>query len=361
MSDQNQDLNIQDLQAKIEEIKQSLKQVEDMESRQQGLMDTALADARAQADQIIAEANANAEEIRERARAEGRKAVQADRDRVESERDALKSEVAALQAKKQEMLEQLGGMREQLQQTLNETQPVPAPVPTPVPTELPEVQPEPVPAPVEVPEVKPEPVPAPAEVPEVKPEPTPVPPVKAQPVPAKTTPQKAKRDTILVDAPGAKPKKKHRGLKVFLIILLILALAVAACFGFIFGIAKVNDEGMTEIAGKGDYVFYNRLAKEPENGDVIIIKDRKGAKRLRFVAATEGEQVDMDTMEKRLYVDDEVAVEDYEPMADDTTKYPHTVGNNEVYVLCDNRESASQEGLFSKSAIKGRVLLVFRR
>ena len=37
MSDQNQDLNMQDLQAKIEEIKQSLKQVEDMESRQQGL------------------------------------------------------------------------------------------------------------------------------------------------------------------------------------------------------------------------------------------------------------------------------------------------------------------------------------
>ena len=350
MSDQNQDLNMQDLQAKIDEIKQSLKQVEDMESRQQGMMDTALADARAQADQIIAEANASAEEIRERARAEGRKAVQADRDRAESERDALKSEVAALQAKKQEMLEQLGGMSAQLQQTLHETQPVPAPVPMPVPVQTPEAQPEPTPVPVQTPAVKPGPTPVPAQTPKEVPAPV------AQPAQKKTQP-----DTILVDAPGAKPKKKHRGLKIFLFILLFLALAAAVCFGFIFGIAKVNDEGMTEIAGKGDYVVYNRLEKDPDNGDVILIKDRKGSKRLRFVAATEGQQVDMDAMEKRLYVDDEVAVEEYEPTADDTTKYPHTVGDNEVYVLCDNRDEASQEGLFSKNAIKGRVLLVFRR
>ena len=54
MSDQNKDLNYQELQARIEQIKKTLQEVEDMESRQQGMVDDTIANARAEADRIIA-------------------------------------------------------------------------------------------------------------------------------------------------------------------------------------------------------------------------------------------------------------------------------------------------------------------
>lgn len=394
MSDQNQNLSYQDLQARIEQIKKTLQEVEDMESRQQGVVDETIANARAEADRIIAEANANAEAIREQAREQGRKGVIEEKERVESERNALKSEVEALRAEKEDMLSQLGNLSTRLQKTLSGAKPVEAAA---VPNEPASVPEEPTPAPAEPAPAEPVPTtePAPAEpVPSTEPTPEPVAetpapaipaaaaavPVAAATAAAATTAAAVSAEPAPVSAepvkaaPAAEPvtgvhatekpkkkKKKHRGLKAFLWILFILAVLAGVAFGFFVGITKVSDDAMADVAGKGDYVFYYKMDKDPDDGDVILIKDRNGDKRLRYAAATEGGVVDLDAETNALYVDDELAVEDYQPGSGDTTSYPHTVSDDEVFVLCDNREAASQEGVFPKNAIKGRVLLVFRR
>lgn len=366
MSDQNQDLSMQDLQERIAALQQSIDQMKAMEAKQ-AQPDQALTDAQAQADKIIADANADADKIREDAKAEGRRGYEEAKDQAQSERDALRSEIEKLKTERQKMLDQLESEKPA-------TAPVSAePVPvTPV---------EAAPAPVEAATAPA--VPAPAEPAAVAAtaaaleaeaarlqaaaasRPAQIPAPAQAPAPATTQTGMisvpAKGDQKMISVPAGLPKRKHTGLKVFLWILFILALAAGVCFGFLFGIAKVNDEAMEEIAAKGDYVLYSRLDKDPDDGDVVMIKDRKGVRRVRFVAATSGETVDFDTMDGRLYVDDEVAVENFEPGADDTTNYPHTVKDAEVYVLCDNRDAVSQEGLFSTNNLKGRVLFVLRR
>ncbi len=156
-----------------------------------------------------------------------------------------------------------------------------------------------------------------------------------------------------------KEKKSHKGLIITLVVLALLALAVFLLTQVFFGIMKVQDSGMEDKISQGSYVLFNRMAKDPDVGDLIVILDEDGQKRVRYVAAKEGTTVDYDRFDRRLFVDDKVAADDYVKTMGNTIDFPYTVGNAEVFVLNENRDGADNEGVFPKGSIKGTVIMTF--
>ena len=207
------------------------------------------------------------------------------------------------------------------------------------------------------------PVPKPA--PQPKPEPQPKPAPQPKPVPASEAGTAKKAEPALspepkaIAKPESKPKKKHTGLKVLLVILLVLALIGFLLTQVFFGIVKADDAGMEETVGKGTYVLFSRLEKTPELDDIVVIRDEEGSKRIRYVAALKGDVVDYDKYDGRLFIDDQPVAINYSVSENTKIKFPHTIGGSEVFVLCVNRKEAENEGLFPKKSILGKVILTF--
>lgn len=204
---------------------------------------------------------------------------------------------------------------------------------------------------------------APQPKPEPQPQPKPEP--RLQPAPAQETGVVKKTEPVspsepkTKSKPETKPKKKHTGLKVLLVIILLLALLGFLLTQVFFGIAKAEDAGMEETVGKGTYVLFSRLEKTPELDDIVVIRDEEGSKRIRYVAALKGDIVDYDRYDERLFIDDQPVAINYSVSQNAKVKFPHTIGGSEVFVLCVNRNEAENEGLFPKKSILGKVILTF--
>ena len=159
--------------------------------------------------------------------------------------------------------------------------------------------------------------------------------------------------------PDSKPEKRHTGLKVLLVIVLALAVLGFLLTQVFFGVLKVDDAGMEETVGKGSYVIFSRLHKTPEIDDVVVIRDEEGSKHVRYVAALKGHIVDYDVYDERLFIDDQPVAKNYSVTDNSSIRFPHTVGGSEVFVLCENRKAADDEGLFPKKSILGKVIFTF--
>ena len=157
----------------------------------------------------------------------------------------------------------------------------------------------------------------------------------------------------------SEPEKKHTGLKVLLVIVLAMAVLGFLLTQVFFGILKVDDSGMEETVGKGSYVIFSRLHKTPEIDDVVVIRDEEGSKHVRYVAALKGHIVDYDVYDERLFIDDQPVAKNYSVTDNSSIRFPHTVGGSEVFVLCENRKAADDEGLFPKKSILGKVIFTF--
>lgn len=159
--------------------------------------------------------------------------------------------------------------------------------------------------------------------------------------------------------PEPGPVKKHTGLKVLLVIVFALAVLGFLMTQVFFGILKADDAGMEETVGKGSYVIFSRLDKTPEIDDVVVIRDEEGIKHVRYVVALKGHIVDYDVYDERLFIDDQPVAENYSVTQNAAISFPHMMGGSEIFVLCENREAADDEGLFPKKSILGKVIFTF--
>ena len=348
MSDiQNSGISLEELNRKVESIRQSLHEAEVFDREQEERSRRILADARIEAIRIVDEAHQQAGELREKAYQDGHQDALKEAEEIQSRRDDLMHEVDDLKTRKETLYGQLESISTQLKDMIEankpeepETAAEPAPEVIPVPASVEEVkaaEPEmPVPAPIE--EVK-------AAEPET-PVPAPVEEVKAA--------EEEKTD---------KPKKKqaHIGRKILVAILVLLVAVAAIVFGLILGFGRATDNGVSGAAKKGDIIVYNRVDKYGEVGDVMMVKDESGKNRVRFIAAAEGDVVDVDTIGERLIVNDEIIAEEYVQDTNDQISYPHQISDSEYYMMCDNSDDVSHEGLYSIDRVKGRVVFVIHR
>ncbi len=166
------------------------------------------------------------------------------------------------------------------------------------------------------------------------------------------------------------PQKKSVGkiIRGWLIALVVVAAIIFALFYFVIHIVTVQGSSMSPTLEQGDRVVISGLLYTPQQGDIVVTSDNNALKKqlIKRVIATAGQTVEIDA-EGNVIVDGNVLEEEY--LAGTTASagdmfYPVTLGENEVFVLGDNRDHSldsrqASVGLIDVSDIKGRVLFRF--
>ncbi len=164
--------------------------------------------------------------------------------------------------------------------------------------------------------------------------------------------------------------RKRKIIKEFLVYtVIILAAVISATLIriFIFEPFIVPTPSMEPILEVGDKVIINKLAYKfgrVERGDIIAFHSPIEKKDLvKRVIAVEGDEITL-TSEGEIFVNGEKIVENYLP-ADQNIFYINqtvTVGENEVFVMGDNRNNSFDSrffGTISEDDIFGEFVIVY--
>lgn len=155
------------------------------------------------------------------------------------------------------------------------------------------------------------------------------------------------------------------------LLLLVFKIGLVAVFlifmtTFFFGITQARDVSMEPAIKEGDLVIYYRPDKDYAAGDAIVV-EYNGSLQVRRVVATAGDTVDISS-DGGLIVNGSTQIENdiYTttlPYTEGIT-FPVTVGTGEVFVLGDDRTSATDSRIYGTVAVdatKGAVMTVIRR
>ncbi|HEL0567376.1 TPA: signal peptidase I [Streptococcus equi subsp. zooepidemicus] len=160
-------------------------------------------------------------------------------------------------------------------------------------------------------------------------------------------------------------KKQSNLLGYFLMKLMIFSVVIISMFVFVFGVHFNKGEAMYPKVRDGDVLIYYRLTSDFQLGDVIIYKSGE-QKVVGRIVAKEGDKIEL-SKDGELLVNGNIQQEEIffptQAMPGGIT-YPYTVEKNSYFILCDNREHASDSrfvGAVSKDDIKGKVVNLFRR
>jgi signal peptidase I len=163
-----------------------------------------------------------------------------------------------------------------------------------------------------------------------------------------------------------KTDRKSGGIiRSFFIRLIVFVLIIVAIFTFVFGIARVSGESMYPRIRDGDLVFYYRIGRNYDIGDVVTFKIGSNRRMARIVAQG-GDVVEVNE-EGQLLVNGNVQEEEifYPTEADPGgVTYPYTVEADSYFVLCDFRTASSDSrnyGALAKSEIDGKIITLLRR
>ncbi len=182
-------------------------------------------------------------------------------------------------------------------------------------------------------------------------------------------------------APSGRPEKKGlTGSDCYLLLhdLVYILVVVTLVFTFVVRMVGVSGPSMTPTLLDGDYVLMqsNFNYHDIERGDVVVMLVRSYDDQpiVKRVIATEGQTVDIDFEEGKVYVDgelqDEPYINDYDLSPYQTVtnyaiglEYPLTVPEGCLFVLGDNRcHSADSRygliGLVDERCVLGKVLAV---
>ena len=150
---------------------------------------------------------------------------------------------------------------------------------------------------------------------------------------------------------------------IFLKLAFILAIAWTILIG-VFGFYTVKDDAMAPALREGDLVFYYRLTNEYMSGDVVVYKTDSGF-YIGRITAKPGEEV--------IVTDDgELVINGYLQPAENSEityplgeniAYPLILGENEYFILSDNRESGKDSrefGAIKFEEIAGKLIAGLR-
>ena len=116
----------------------------------------------------------------------------------------------------------------------------------------------------------------------------------------------------------------------------------------------------------GDLVIYYRLDKNYIASDLLVL-EKQGKTQVRRVVGIDGDKIDINRdhgLEINGYPQQEDNIYTETLPVVGKTKFPLTVGTEQVFVLGDNRKYAVDSrtyGCVDKSDTKGKVIAVIRR
>lgn len=183
--------------------------------------------------------------------------------------------------------------------------------------------------------------------------------------------QSKQKDIITELQPGEQPAAKEQqttfiGEIMYLLRkVLIIGGLLVLCGTVLFGAARNTDLGMAPSVKSGDLVCYFRLDKQYAASDVVAVKVA-GSFQTRRVVAAGGDTVDLTDQGLQVngYLQQEAdIIGDTLPYTDGIT-FPITLEENQVFLLGDNREHASDSRLYGAvdtSDTLGKVVLILRR
>ena len=150
--------------------------------------------------------------------------------------------------------------------------------------------------------------------------------------------------------------------------------AVVLIFTFAVKFVTVSGDSMRETFHNGDRLIISSLPYTPEAGDVVVVDVShnleefgyaSGSPYIKRVIATEGQTVNIDPLNWKVYVDGVALDEPYVfkinnyPMTKGTIDYPYTVSEGCVFVMGDNRNGSSDSrvlGEIEAKYILGKVI-----
>ena len=137
-------------------------------------------------------------------------------------------------------------------------------------------------------------------------------------------------------------------------------------FGMVFGLAVMRDDDMSPRISAGDLMLFYRLEDTLRAEDVIIF-EKEGRQYTGRIVAVGGDTVEV-TEDARLMINGSYVAESNiyysTPRYESEVAYPVTLGEGQVFVLCDYREGARDSRYFGpveKTEIQGKVITVIRR
>lgn len=147
--------------------------------------------------------------------------------------------------------------------------------------------------------------------------------------------------------------------------LVMIGLIIGALFTFVFGMTRCSGNAMTPAVKDGDLVLYYRLDRDYKASDAVAV-NYAGGLELRRIVAVAGDEVSVTEnglMVNGAYIYEPDIYGKTEPY-EGAMNYPVTVGEGEVFVLGDNRESAQDSriwGCIEEDKIQGSVMMILRR
>ena len=147
--------------------------------------------------------------------------------------------------------------------------------------------------------------------------------------------------------------------------IIAIAMTVVIIFTFVYGFHRNTDPDMAPMVKTGDLLLFYRLDRDYTIGDLLVL-DFQGERQVRRVVAGAGDVVDI--VDGGLIVNG--AMQQEPQIKEETWQYengavfPLTVGANQVFVLGDARENATDSRVYGPvdtSDTFGTVITVIRR
>ena len=166
--------------------------------------------------------------------------------------------------------------------------------------------------------------------------------------PGEETAPLPEEDTAAEGAAGQEPGPENNPLFDWVSAVVSAVLTVVLLFTFVVQLISVDGSSMQSTLFHGDrLVVLNRPLCTFQAGDVVIVQDYNAPLNERIVKriiATGGQTVDIDFLSGTVYVDGEPLDEPYikEPTyTSEGTAFPLTLGENEVFLMGDNRNHST--------------------
>ena len=163
-----------------------------------------------------------------------------------------------------------------------------------------------------------------------------------------------------------KRKRLIAEIHAFLVKAAIMAVTLWVIFGVVFGVMPMKDQSMMPKLAAGDLLLYYRLDRTPGDREVVVF-EKEGKPHVGRVVARGGDTVEIREdallqINGNAIVENEIyySTEPYE----EWIKYPVTLTDEEVFILCDYREGAKDSRYFgpvTKKELKGTVITAIRR
>ena len=146
-------------------------------------------------------------------------------------------------------------------------------------------------------------------------------------------------------------------------------ITVFLIFALAFRVVGVDGDSMNNTLQNGDWLAVSGVTVNLERGDIVVVNQpwERNVPIIKRVIGVEGDTVDIDFEEGRVFVNGKEIYEPY--IAEKTTlsydvEFPVTVGKDEIFVMGDNRNDSLDSrsgkiGMIDVHYVLGKALFRF--